>query len=249
VRLSKEFITLNRSALCSFKAACVHGWEIYILEEFMSNYSIAADVRKTTGKGAARKLRREGKIPAVLYGRKTEPIMLAVDSVKLERLLRKGAGESSLIDVQVRYDNKTDPHTVILKELQIDPVKQFFRHADFLEIAMDEEITLEIAIELLGIPEGVEQGGILENIRRSLMISCLPDKLVDKISVDVSDMGIGDTLHIKDIPLPSGLTVQEEGDLAVATIAAPSIEAEPGAEAEEEEQEQGEDAAAESPED
>jgi large subunit ribosomal protein L25 len=101
--------------------------------------------------------------------------------------------------------------------LQVDPVKQFFRHADFHEIAMDEEITLEIPIELTGTPAGVEEGGILENIRRFLTVSCLPDKLVDKISVDVSDMGIGDSLHIKDIPLPPGLTVQEEKDLAVAT--------------------------------
>lgn len=211
----------------------------------MSNYTIAADVRKTTGKGAARKLRREGRIPAVLYGRKTEPIMLAVDSVKLERLLRQGAGESSLIDVQVQGENKADQYTVILKELQVDPVKQFFRHADFHEIAMDEEITLEIPIELTGTPEGVEEGGILENIRRYLTVSCLPDKLVDKLSVDVSDMGIGDSLHIKDIPLPPGLTVQEEGDLAVATVAAPSMEAEPGAEEAEEEHEEdtGEEAA------
>jgi large subunit ribosomal protein L25 len=214
-------------------------------EEPMSNYTIAADVRKTTGKGAARKLRREGRIPAVLYGRKTEPIMLAVDSVKLERLLRQGAGESSLIDVQVQGENKADQYTVILKELQVDPVKQFFRHADFHEIAMDEEITLEIPIELTGTPEGVEEGGILENIRRYLTVSCLPDKLVDKLSVDVSDMGIGDSLHIKDIPLPPGLTVQEEGDLAVATVAAPSMEAEPGAEEAEEEHEEdtGEEAA------
>jgi large subunit ribosomal protein L25 len=212
----------------------------------MSNYTIAADVRDTTGKGAARKLRREGKIPAVLYGRKTEPIMLAVDAVKLERLLRQGAGESSLIDVQVRRDTKTDPHTVILKELQIDPVKQFYRHADFHEIAMDEEITLEIPIELLGTPAGVEQGGILENIRRYLTISCLPGKLVDKISFDVSEMGVGDTIHIKDIPLPAGLTAQEEGDLAVATVAAPSVEAEPSGEAGEEEEEEG--AGAEAPE-
>ncbi|MFO8089323.1 MAG: 50S ribosomal protein L25/general stress protein Ctc [Desulfatiglandaceae bacterium] len=214
----------------------------------MSNYTIAADVRKTTGKGAARKLRREGRIPAVLYGRKNEPIMLAVDTVSLERLLRQGAGESSLIDIQVQRENNADRHTVILKELQIDPVKQFFRHADFHEIAMDEEITLEIPIELTGTPAGVEEGGILENIRRYLTVSCLPDKLVDKISVDVSDMGIGDSLHIKDIPLPSGLTVQEEEDLAVATIAAPSIEAEPEAEEAEEEHE-GEDTGDESAED
>jgi large subunit ribosomal protein L25 len=134
-----------------------------------------------------------------------------------------------------------------LKELQVDPVKQFFRHADFHEIAMDEEITLEIPIELTGTPAGVEEGGILENIRRYLSISCLPDKLVDKISVDVSGMGIGDTLHIKDIPLPAGLTVQEEEDLAVATVSAPSVEEE--AEAEEaEEVEEEEEAGEESPE-
>ncbi len=214
----------------------------------MSNYTIAADVRKTTGKGAARKLRREGRIPAVLYGRKNEPIMLAVDTVSLERLLRQGAGESSLIDIQVQRENNADRHTVILKELQIDPVKQFFRHADFHEISMDEEITLEIPIELTGTPAGVEEGGILENIRRYLTVSCLPDKLVDKISVDVSDMGIGDSLHIKDIPLPSGLTVQEEEDLAVATVAAPSMEVEPEAEEVEGEHE-GEDSGDESAED
>jgi large subunit ribosomal protein L25 len=224
----------------------VHLKEIHFSEEVMSNYTIAADMREATGKGAARRLRREGRIPAVLYGRKTEPIKLAVNAVKLERLLRQGAGESSLIEIQVRRDGKIDPHTVILKELQIDPVKQFYRHADFHEIAMDEEITLEIPIELVGSPEGVEQGGILENIRRYLTISCLPGMLVDKISVDVSAMGIGDTLHIKDIPLSAGLTAQEDGDLAVATVASPSVEPEPAAEAGGEGGEEG--AEAESPE-
>ena len=192
----------------------------------MSNYTIAADVRHGTGKGVARKLRKEGKIPAILYGQKSETIMLEVDSTMLERLLRQGAGESSLIDVQVRSGGKETSHTVILKELQTDPVKQFYRHADFHEIAMDQELTLEIALELINTPVGIEQGGILETIRRSLTVSCLPGKLVDRIQVDVSGMGVGDTLHVRDVQLPSGLTVQDDGDLAVATITAPSAEAE-----------------------
>ena len=200
----------------------------------MSNYTIAADVRNETGKGAARKLRVEGKIPAILYGPKTDPIMLKVDATLLERLIRQGAGESSLIDVQVQSDTGKSTHTVILKDLQVDPVKQFYRHADFHEISMDEEITLEIALELINTPAGVEQGGILETIRRSLTISCLPGKLVDRFYVDVSGMGIGDTLHVRDIPLPAGLSAQEDGDTPVATITVPSVEAEPEEAAEEE---------------
>ncbi len=201
----------------------------------MSSYTIPADIRVATGKGAARRLREKGKIPAILYGSKTDPIMLEVDSVLLERMIRQGAGESSLIDINVRSENKESTHTVILKELQVDPVKQFFRHADFHEISMDKEITLEITLELVNTPAGVEQGGILETIRRSLTVSCLPGNLVDRIQVDVSGMDIGDTLHVKDVDLPPGLTVQDDGDLAVVTISAPSEETEPEEPSDEEE--------------
>ncbi len=202
----------------------------------MSSYTLPADLRLSTGKGAARRLRQKGKIPAILYGSNTDPIMLEVDSVLLDRLIRQGAGESSLIDINVQSETKESVHTVILKELQVDPIKQFFRHADFHEISMDREITLEIALELINTPAGVDNGGILETIRRSLMVSCLPGNLVDRIQVDVSGMDIGDTLHVKDVALPPGLTVQDDGDLAVATIAAPAAEPEPEEPSDEEEQ-------------
>jgi large subunit ribosomal protein L25 len=126
----------------------------------------------------------------------------------------------------------------MLKELQSDPVHERYLHADFYEISMDKEITVNVAIQLSGTPVGVTNGGILENVKRELSVSCLPDKLTSAIDVDISDMDIGDAIHIEDIQLPEGMKALEDGHLTVAVIAAPAMEKEEG-EGEAEEMEEG----------
>ncbi|SPD73217.1 50S ribosomal protein L25 [uncultured Desulfobacterium sp.] len=202
----------------------------------MEQAVLAAEVRKIKGKGAARRLRRDNKIPAIFYGPKAEPIMLAVDYPELKRVIMKSASETMILDLEVKSDQGTETRKVMIKELMTDPVKDAVLHADFYEISMDKEITVDVPLRFVGSPEGVTQGGILQHVRREMTISCLPDKLIDFIEVDVSGLKIGDALRIEDIALPDGIVSVDGGRLAIAVVNAPSVKAE----AEEEEGEEGE---------
>jgi len=128
----------------------------------------------------------------------------------------------------------------MIKELQKDPVTREYLHVDFYEISMEKELEVDIPLYLVNTPLGVTEGGILEHIRREVKVSCMPKNLVDKIEIDVSGLAIGQSLHIEDIDLPSGLKTIEDGDLTIATVVAPSIEEEV---VEEELEEEGEEKA------
>jgi large subunit ribosomal protein L25 len=130
----------------------------------------------------------------------------------------------------VKSDGGIESKKAMLKDLQIDPVKDTYIHADFYEITMDKEITVDVTIQLINTPVGVTNGGILQHIRRELTITCLPDRLIDSFDVDVSGLDIGDSIHIRDIKLPEGITTEEEGHLTVALVAAPTVEVEKGEE-------------------
>ena len=184
---------------------------------------LAARVRKSKGKGAARKLRMSNQVPAIFYGPKTEPIMLAVDYPELERILSQGTGDNVILDLQSQLDQGTETHKAILKDLLIDPVKDIYLHADFYEISMDKEITVDVPIRLVNTPVGVTDGGVLQHIKRELQISCLPGKMIDVLEMDVSGLAIGDSLHVKDIDLPEGVVSLEEGDLTITSVAAPTV--------------------------
>ena len=198
---------------------------------------IAARVRKTKGKGAARKIRKNNQVPAVFYGPKADPVLLVVDYPELERVITQSASESILIDLQMQSDQGTETRKAMLKDLQMDFVKDTYIHVDFCEISMDKEITVRIPIRLLNTPIGVTNGGILQHVRRELTISCLPDRLIDSLDLDVSGMDIGESLHIRDIDLPEGISPVDEDHLTVTVVVAPTViqeEAEEELEAEEE---------------
>ena len=201
---------------------------------------LIARVRKTKGKGAAKKLRKMAQVPAVFYGPKTESVMLAVDYPELERLLKQGSSDNVILDLQVQSDQGSKTHKAIIKDILMDPVKDIYLHADFYEISMDKEITVDVPIHLVNSPVGVTEGGILQHTRRKLNISCLPDKMIDALELDVSGLAIGDSLHVEDIELPEGIVSLEEGHLTVATVAAPTIVEEEEEEVIEEELAEGE---------
>jgi large subunit ribosomal protein L25 len=192
----------------------------------MAKPVLNALTRKAKGKGAARKLRRNQYIPANFYGPNAQPMMLAVNYAELEKLMRQSAAENIILDLKIKSDEGSEARSVILKELQVDPTKDTYLHVDFCEISMDKEISVHIPISLTGTPGGVQEGGVLQHVRRELNISCLPDKLIDTLELDVSGLEIGDALHIRDIVLPEGITTLEEGDLTVALVAAPTVEVE-----------------------
>jgi large subunit ribosomal protein L25 len=199
----------------------------------MAQVALAAHLREQKGKGAARKLRKQHQIPAVFYGPNTEPILLAVDYPELERLIKNAASENIILELQLQTDKGSDNRKVILKDLQIDPIKDTYLHADFFEISLDQKITVNVQILLINTPKGVTDGGVLQHVRRELTVSCLPDQLVDSFEVDVSHLEIGDSLHVGEIVLPEGIQSEEEDHLTVAVVAAPTVE--PEVEEEEEE--------------
>lgn len=187
----------------------------------MHQLAIAAQVRENRGKGAARRLRKDNKLPAVFYGPKTEPIMLTVDYPELARVIKHGRGENTVLDLQVKSDKGEEVRKAMLRDIMVDPVTGAYLHVDFYEISMDQRITVDIPVRLLNTPVGVTAGGFLQTVRRELTVSCLPDRLIDSLEVDVSQLEIGDSIHIRDIELPEGFTCAEEGHLTVAVVSAP----------------------------
>jgi large subunit ribosomal protein L25 len=189
----------------------------------MARYTLAARVRNEKGKEAAKRLRRENRIPAIFYGPGAASLMLTVDAHELDMIMKKKTGENVIIGLQIETEKGADSRTVILKELHSDPVKNDYLHADFYEISMDKELTVEIALHFINIPKGVTNGGMLQPVRREITVSCLPDKLVDFIEVDVSGLDIGQSFHVGEITLPDGIKTILDPDLTVATVMAPSL--------------------------
>ena len=211
----------------------------------MAQYQLAVRVRETTGKEAAKKMRREKDIPGVFYGPGSEPIMVSFKDGDLRKILKSSASENIIMGLQIETDKGIETKIVMLKELQSDPLKDSYIHADFYEISMDKVLTLNVPVVLVNTPVGVANGGILQHVRRELTISCLPDKVIESLEVDVSGLGIGESLHIQDIVLPDGITTPHEGHLTVAVVNAPTVSESAEAEEEGEEEEETDETAAE----
>jgi len=202
---------------------------------------LSAGVRKEKGKGVARRLRKKGILPAVVYGYKTPSIPLSIDSKQLKQAIASGKSGSKLLSLLIEGNGGPKEKTVMIKELQIHPVKRHYLHVDFFEVAMDKEITIKIPIKLIGEAEGVKIGGVLQQVRRELEIKCLPSQIPDGLEIDVSSLNIGDSIHLSDAQLPPGIKALEDADLTIATVLAPTIEKEVAEEvAEEKAEEEGE---------
>jgi large subunit ribosomal protein L25 len=206
----------------------------------MEQLSLSARVREGKGRSVARKLRREQQIPAVLYGQTREPVLLAVNTADLQALLRKSEGQNIMLGLRVESEKGTNETTVIIKELQVDPTKDTYLHADFHEISMNKELTVNVSVRLVNTPVGVTNGGVLQHIRRELTVTCLPDKLIEYLSIDVSGLDIGDSIHVRDFEFPEGVKSALDDHLTVAVVAAPTVKAEEEEELEEELEEETE---------
>jgi large subunit ribosomal protein L25 len=198
----------------------------------VSEYELAVEVREGSGKGIARKLRASGRIPGVCYGGAEGPRSIHLDPHVLDRLItRSAAGVNTLIDLR---GGGLDGKVVLVKELQRDPVKGTLLHADLYAIDADKTVEVEVPIHLTGTPVGVELGGgIMEHTLRELELECLPRAIPEEIRMDVSALELGDSLHVRDLPLPEGVTLVSDPDLAVVSVVAPRVEEEPTVEGEE----------------
>jgi len=184
---------------------------------------LMAEMREGIGKGMARKLRAKGLIPAVFYGPRSKSISLVIDPKELARAFQTEAGENVLIDLEIRKGDQSDRKVVMVKDLQIDPLQRTALHTDFYEVAMDEMVTVEIPIHLVGKPEGTKVGGILEQIRRVIQIQCLPGDIPKAMDVDVSSLKIGDSIHVQDLNVEKA-KILFDTNFTIATVVPPVVE-------------------------
>jgi len=193
---------------------------------------LKANIRDSVGKSQARALRRAERIPAVLYGPGTEPVLLSVDINDLEKALKKSTASQAILNLSIHNGENTS-RTAMIKELQTHPVSRNYLHVDFYEISMDRKIRVKVPVVVKGKSQGVELGGILQIIRRELEILCLPTEIPETIEIDVTDLDIGDSIHVKEIPFQGDIEVPADVNFTVITMLAPKTEEEVSEEGEE----------------
>src|SRR5713226_8637766 len=187
---------------------------------------LKVEPRTATGRSAARRLKARGIVPAVVYGGKEKSQPLQVSSRDISRMLSHASGENILVELEIA--GQKAPRTALLQEVQHSPVGGDILHIDFHAISMDEMIQAEVPLEPTGTPNGVKNfGGLLEQSLRALALECLPRDLPDRITVDVSELNIGDSIHVREIQLPSGVTSKVQPDLTAFSVLAPTVEEEP----------------------
>lgn len=189
----------------------------------MAENVLSAETRSETGKGANRRLRVSGNIPAVIYGKSRDAQSVTLDPKALETLLHKsGAGLNTLIDLSV--SGRTD--TVLVKELQRHPVHGSYVHVDFFKVDLTQKITVSVPIHFIGKARGVEFGGILDHPLRELEVECLPRAIPEFVEVDVSALEVGQAIHVSEVRLPEGVEVKTDPTLPVASVVLPAAEVE-----------------------
>jgi large subunit ribosomal protein L25 len=189
----------------------------------MQRIELAVEQRTQQGKGAARTLRRAGRIPAVLYsGGQSTP--LSLNPADLSKLLHSAARENTLIDLKV--DGKKDKERLaILREVQHDPITGRPLHIDLFEVALDRAIRLRVHVEVVGdTPLGVKEGGVLQHGVREVEVECLPTKIPDAVRVDPSNLKTGEAIHLRELNLGEGIRVLGDPDLVVVSVTMPISE-------------------------
>jgi large subunit ribosomal protein L25 len=184
---------------------------------------LKAEPRTNVGRSAVRKLKARGIIPAVIYGAKDKPQPLQLAARDINAMMSHAAGENVLVELEIAGEKSS--RTALVQEVQHTPLGGDIRHVDFHAISMDETIQAEVPLEPVGTANGVKNfGGLLEQSLRVLTLECLPRDLPDRITVDISQLNIGDSIHVRDIQLPSGVTAKVPADLTAFSVLAPVVE-------------------------
>jgi len=202
----------------------------------MDEVTLVADTDRPTGKGAARQIRRDGKVPAIMYGLGSDPLAVAVPSRELQHILSGPGGANTLISLDIGGTKEL----VLARQIQRHPVRHTLVHVDLIRVSRDTAVSAEVPIHLVGEATGVRDGGVLEQMIFTLSIEAKPQDLPQSIEVDVSGLEIGDHLAVSDLNLPSGVTTTQDAEEQVLHVVQPKGMALP----EEEEAAEAEEAAA-----
>ncbi len=191
----------------------------------MTETKLVAERRESKGKGAARKLRRSKRVPAIIYGEIKEPIPISVDAHELNLLLKK-----SYSTVHIELDSKK--HQVILREVQRHPVNETVLHVDFMQVKKGHKITMTVPVHFEGVPVGLKQGGVMDEVKRELEIAVLPKDIPEHIVANIENLGIGDAVRVKDLQVENFEILDDPEDV-LCRIEAPRVITTEGPEAEE----------------
>jgi len=194
----------------------------------MAGERIKLTVREREGRGSgdARRLRREGFIPGVLYGKGKSSYAICVPERELRRVLTGAGGLHAILDVVV--EGKSATHASILKDYQQDPIRGHISHIDLQEVPLDQPIHAAVTVQLVGEPAGAKEGGVLSQVQREINVEALPMEIPEHVELDVSGMAIGDTLRLADLAAIEGVTYLDDPEETVlATVTLPTREVEP----------------------
>jgi large subunit ribosomal protein L25 len=195
-----------------------------------SSATLKAQSRQEKGKSATRKMRAAGRIPAVVYGHGDETRMISVDAHELELLFARIHYENTIVEVDI--EGERAPVRTLVREVQAHPSRRNLLHVDFQQLHAGEAIHVMVPIRLVGTPEGVRAGGVLMHTETDLDIRCLPDNIPEQIEIDITNLGIGDSVHLRDIKLPAGAETAMDGDRTICSITPPTVGVGPVEEAE-----------------
>jgi large subunit ribosomal protein L25 len=211
----------------------------------MIQQDMSASIRQEFGKGANHRLRQSGYAPAILYGKKSEPIPLAMDAKVLTKALLRLHGHNAVVSLDIEGEKGKKKHHVLIKDIQTDPVTDSVLHVDFFEIDLDKEIVLEVSVAYTGTAKGVDMGGILNILAHTVKIKGMPLAIPDEIPVDVTHLELtGHGITCGDLAIPENVSLEEELDKVCVSIVAPKAEEEEVAAEEEEAGEEGTEEAA-----
>lgn len=185
--------------------------------------SLSATLRQEKGKSAARRMRREGRIPAVIYGHGEETRELTLDAHEFEMLVKNHPLDTTLLELSIDGGKKGAPVRALVAEVQSHPYKGQVLHVDFQQIHAGERVTVEVPIRLIGTPEGVKAGGVLQHIMHEVELECAVEQIPEALEIDVSGLDVGDSIHVSDLTVPEGVELLVEANRTVCTVAAPTV--------------------------
>lgn len=185
----------------------------------MSDTSLKAEIRTALGSAESRRLRRDGSVPATVYGRESDPQSVAVNARELHAVLHTEAGLNAVITLAVDGSELT----TLAREVQRHPLRGDITHLDFVKISLTEKVAAEVGIDFEGVPVGVrDDGGIVETIRATVNIEALPNDIPSGVSLDISELTIGDVLRVSDLPVIEGVEYTDDPEAGLVTVSVPA---------------------------